>query len=98
MICFTEQSGNGFTGKLTYEEAFYIIDALNGVVCSPETLMGNLIGWIPYTKINYPSTLENKIRQMSTNQRQELINKVNKFWSVGTVNNIKQRMFEVGLI
>lgn len=98
MICFTEQSGNGFSGKLTYEEALFIVDALNGVFCSPETLMGNLIGWIPYTKINYPSTLENKIRQMSTNQRQELLNKVSKFWSIGTVQDIKSRMIQIGLI
>lgn len=98
MICFTEQSGNGFSGKLTYEEALFIVDALNGVICSPDTLMGNLIGWIPYTKINYPTTIENKIRQMSTNQRQELLNKVCKFWSIGTVQDIKSRMIQVGLI
>lgn len=50
---FTKKTFNDMTNliikepvMLNYDEALFVVDALNGVVCSPETLIANLIGWI----------------------------------------------------
>ena len=76
----------------------FVVDALNGVICSPNTLIANLIGWIEYSNIDFPSTLENKVAIMTTTEKQQLLNKVNEFWSIGTISDIEQRMKEVNLI
>lgn len=85
-----------------YDELVFMVDALSGVQCSPETFAGNLESWVPYggantERIEYRKTIA-KVAALPAEQRAKLHSQVENFWEIGTLPDIWQRMKEVGLL
>jgi hypothetical protein len=78
-----------------------MIDALNGVICTPDILGANLWGWVEFAgaigeKIE-PIVMIGKVTRLPSDRLAELHSKLVQFWEVGDIPNIDDRMEEVGL-
>lgn len=86
-----------------YDELLFMIDALNGVICTPETFATNLWGWVPYAgeigaKIE-PNILIGKVSRLSPAELSRLHSQVVGFWEgQESIPNIRDRMKTVGLL
>lgn len=87
--------------SFTFEELLFMVDALNGVICTPETLAANLWGWVPYgnTEDIEPNELLGKVGALSPENLTDLHQKLQAFWEgQESISNIRKRMQEVGLL
>jgi hypothetical protein len=87
--------------RFSGDEMFFMVNALQGVVCSPSTLLGNLEGHIPYggevvNRIN-PLVLLGKVAELEDTYVAELHGLLELFWDQTTAFNANDRLREVGL-
>jgi len=82
----------------TEQELLFILDALNGVICTPETFAANLWGWVPYSSISIePNILLGKVSRLNSWELNDLHAKIYDFWDANSIPSVKKRMEEVGL-
>lgn len=97
MLWYLEKLKNMFT----FDEILFMVDALNGVHCSPETLGANLWGWVPYAgkiadKIK-PNLLLGKVSSLPPNKVAQLHTELEAFWADGNVEDIHEQIVKTGL-
>lgn len=57
-------------------EIAWLMECFNGIVCTSNTIGGNILGHVPYAKEPLPPGLPDKIRQMSDLQKADFIDQV----------------------
>lgn len=87
----------------TENELIFMVQALNGVICSPSTFGANLWGHVPYagkigSKID-PNVLIGKVSSLSPRELGTLHSQVARFWEgQDCIPSIRDRMKAVGLL
>lgn len=66
--------------QFTEQELVFLVGVVNGVKCTPETLLDNVIGESEYIQI--PPTLWEKLKNLNDSDLIDLHSKLYEFWNV----------------
>lgn len=86
------------TFKFTEEECLFLIAVVNGVKCTPETLIANVSAESEFIPI--PSDLGRKLEILNADDIRNLHNRLYRFWDTEChhINSTIDRLKEVGLL
>lgn len=87
----------------TESELSWLVGIFNGVACTPETFIGNVIGALPFEPC--PDEVDStvvltKLNFMSLEEIAKLHSTIERFWDTNgyRIPSVRGRMIEVGLL